>query len=185
MITKYIVNNDKIDFYEGEKVVATLPNTTDHIKLAKLYNDQVFIGKDIKAAETITDYYQNATNSNLIKSLITLPIFIISVVYQLPLHLVFFWLTLYNGAKYVFNNRRFRICLRRLNHFKGIRKRIDHDIEELLKSNVEEKEDNVQFTFTNDQIVANHRQWLEEMGEYHDFWKDVDAIREEKVLIKK
>ena len=47
MITKYKVSDDNITLYEGEEELAKLPNVEGCEAIPKLFNNLVFVNKDI------------------------------------------------------------------------------------------------------------------------------------------
>ena len=57
MITKYKVNGEVIELYQDEDIVETSPNTEDNLDMAKLYNNLIFVTKDIIYASKREEYF--------------------------------------------------------------------------------------------------------------------------------
>ena len=186
MITKYIVKDDNIFLYENEDLVCTLPNNSDNLKLAKLYNDQVFIDKDIMKSSKESDYYNDYCKKGAKYSLICIIILVISNLLQLPLvNLLAFYLTGLNVIAFMISKGRLRRSDDRLSYLKKIKNDIENKIVEIENSKSEERVDNLQLTFSDEQIVEDHKNWVTNYGDTYDYSSDIDTIRNNKVLIKK
>ncbi len=186
MITKYIVKDDNIFLYENEDLVCTLPNNSDNLKLAKLYNDQVFIDNDIMKSSKESDYYNDYCKKGAKYSLICIIILFISNLLQLPLvNLLAFYLTGLNVIAFMISKGRLRRSDDRLSYLKKIKNDIENKIVEIENSKSEERVDNLQLTFSDEQIVEDHKNWVTNYGDSYDYSSDIDTIRNNKILIKK
>ena len=73
----------------------------------------------------------------------------------------------------------------RLSYLKKIKNDIENKIVEIENSKSEERVDNLQLTFSDEQIVEDHKNWVTNYGDTYDYSSDIDTIRNNKVLIKK
>jgi len=186
MITKYIVKDDNIFLYENEDLVCTLPNNSDNLQLAKLYNDQVFIDNDIMYSSMESGYYNDYCKREAKYSLICMIALVLSNVLKLPfISLLAFYLTGLNVIAFMISKARLRKSDDRLSYLRKIKKKIEKKIEEINNSKCEERVDNLQLTFSNDQIIEDHKNWITNYGDQYDYSIDMDCIRNNKILIKK
>ena len=186
MVTKYIVRDDNIYLYEDNEIVETLPNTVDNLKLAKLYNNQIFVNDDLNKAKNTSDYYQTLNKKKVIKTIIAFIFLLISKGFNLPaITLLCSYITMFNVISFVMNNAKLKSSDRRINYLKTIKSKIEDEIECIKNSLCTEKEDNQQLEFSNEQIVNDHRNWITSYGDYYDYSNDVEMINNQKILIKK
>lgn len=186
MITKYTVDNEHIYFYEDDEVICTLPNNEDNIKLAKLYNDQVFINDDLKKSNQESNFYNEYCKKEAIYSLICFIVLVITNILKLPLvSLLSFYLTGLNVFAFMISKGKLRRSDHRLAYLRTIKKNIEDKINEINNNKSENKVTNLQLTFSNDQIVEDHKNWLTNYGDSHDYSSDLEMIKNSKVFIKK
>ena len=69
MITKYVVNGDKIDLYQDKNIVLTVPNTEENTELPRLFNNLVFATKDVMKATKRDDFFRGKMKKSALLAL--------------------------------------------------------------------------------------------------------------------
>ena len=186
MITKYVVKDDSIYLYDGDDIIETLPNTTENIKLAKLYNNQIFVNVDLMKAITKGMHLNDVSRKEAIKWAITLIAMGASVFLQLQaITMIFSLMSLFKMLSFTMASGELRKCDSKIRYLKGIKEKIEEEIERIQTTVCNEKEENVQLAFSDEQIIADHRDWITKYGEPYSYSEDVDMINNAKILVRK
>jgi len=184
MITKYVVKDDNIELYDGEDVVLSMPNTKENVKLAKLYNNQVFVDMDLIKATLYRDEVNSLCTKEAIKTLLTWIAIVASTFLNVPLiTMIFVFMSMMKIVAFSVYRGETRSSDKRIQYLKGIQKKITEEIYRIQNTICKEKENNGQLTFSNDQIVEDHRNWVTEYGDQYNYSNDVDVINNAKVKI--
>ncbi len=182
MITKYIVNGDNIELYQDEDIVETIPNTEDNIGMAKLYNNLVFVSKDIMMASKRENYFHVKLKRSAICSLFY---GVLTFIDLGTFNGVVFFMLMYNLLNFVINIGKHKESYKRLSSYKQIENDIKDKITNLVNNPNGEKSSNLSLEFTNEQITMDHQEWVNKIGDYYDYGDDLQTIQNSKILIKK
>ena len=182
MITKYKVNDDVIELYQDDDIVDTVPNTEENIAMAKLYNNLVFVTKDIAMASKREDYFHVKLKRNAI---CTLFFGVLAFVNLGTINGIVFFMLMYHLFNFIINNGKHKESYKRLASYKQIENDIKNKMANLVNNTDGEKSSNLSLEFTNEQITMDHEEWVKNIGDYYDFNDDLETIRNSKVLIRK
>ena len=182
MITKYRVNGDIIEFYQDDEIVDTLPNIEKNIDMAKLYNNLIFISKDIFKASQREQYFNVKLKRSAIASLF---FGVLSFINLGTLNGVVFFMLMFSLFTFIVNKGKHKESYKRLSSYKEIEQSIKEKMTNLLVNTKGEKSTNLSLEFTNDQMTMDHEEWVKNIGDYYDFNDDLETIRNSKVLIRK
>lgn len=180
MITKIVVNKDNIDLYQDKEVVLTVPNTEKNTELPKLFNDMVFITKDVMKATKRHDYF----NGKLKKSaLLTFAFGILTAINLGTISSIAFFFVLYNLFQLLINRRAEKESFKMLASYQNKQKEISDKMTDIKENPGDEKSDTYSLEFSDDQMTINHAEWVKEIGDFYDYQGDLDTIRNSKVMI--
>lgn len=182
MITKYKVNGDIIELYQDEEIVDTVPNTEANIDMAKLYNNLIFVTKDIVMAAKREEYFNVKLKRSAIASLF---FGVLSFINLGTLNGVVFFMLMFNLFTFIVNKGKHKESYKRLSSYKEIEQSIKEKMCNLMVNTNGEKSTNCSLEFTNAQMTMDHEEWVKNIGDYYDFNADLETIRNSKVLIRK
>jgi hypothetical protein len=182
MITKYVVNGDTIDLYQDEDIVDRVPNNEDNLDMAKLYNNLIFVTKDIALASRREEYFHVKLRRNAI---FTLMFGVLAFIDLGNFNNVVFFMLLLNLFSFIINNGKHKESYKRLSSYKEIEKSITEKMARLITNTKGEKVSNCSLEFTNDQITMDHQEWVQNIGDYYDYSNDLNTIQNSKILIRK
>ena len=181
MITKYRVNGDNIELYQNDDMIQLIPNTEANLDVPKLYNNLIFVTKDINYASRRENVYKVRLRSSALFSLL---FGVLSCINLNSFNSVVFFMLLFNLFKFITNKSKYNESRKRLDYYKDIEKGIKESLSSLLMNPSGEKSDNLSLEYTTDQIVMDHQEWVNKIGDFYSYNDDVDTIQNSKILIK-
>lgn len=181
MITKYKVNDDNIDLYEGEEIIAQIPNNEGYEDIPRLFNNLVFVNKDIDFASKRERFYHSKLKKNAIITLI------LGVGVFLNLNSfngIILFLLMLNLLRFFVNKSKYDESAKRLDYYKDVENNIKTKLCNLKIEPNASKISNCSLEFTNEQITMDHQEWVKKIGDYYDYQGDLNTIENNKMLIK-
>lgn len=182
MITKYVVNDNIIELYQDDDIVETIPNTEDNLDMAKLYNNLVFVSKDIMMASQRENYFHVKLKRSAIFSLM---FGVLAFIDLGSFNSVVFFMLMFNLFNFIINKGRHSESFKRLSSYKQIEQNIKDKIVNLVNNPNGDKSSNLSLEFTNEQITMDHAEWVNKIGDYYDYSNDIDTIKNSKILVRK
>ncbi len=180
MITKYVVNGDKIDLYQDKEIVLTVPNTEDNTELPRLFNNLVFATKDIEKATRRDDYFRGKVKRS---ALLAFCFAALTCINLGTLNGVALFMVMYNLFNLLINNRQEKESYKRLTQYQKKQDEIKSKLQEIKEKTDGEKSSNYSLEFSDDQMTIDHAEWVKEIGDYYDYQEDLTTIRNDKVII--
>ena len=182
MITKYIVKDDSIELYEEDELVNIIPNTESNVDMPRLCNNLIFVTTDIAKSMKREQYFNVKLKRSAVLSLV---FGVLTCINLGTFNSVVFFMLMFNLFNFVINRSRHMDSARRLSYYQNIEKDIKNKMINILNNqNNEQKSDTYSLEFTNDQIVMDHQEWVNKIGDPYDYSSDVEAIKKYKILIK-
>ncbi len=180
MITKIVVDKDKIELYQDKEVVLTVDNTEKNTELPRLFNNMVFATKDVMTATQKHDYTVRLLRRSAIFSFCFA---VLTAINLAGLGTLAMFGVFYNLLKFMACRRVEKETFNKLNSYKNKRQEIHDQIKEIKDNPGDEKSDTYSLEFSDDQILIDHSMWVKEFGDEYDYQGDLETIRNDKVLI--
>ena len=150
--------------------------------MAKLYNNLVFVSKDIMMASKREDYFHVKLKRNAICSLF---FGVLAFIDLGSFNSVVFFMLMFSLFNFIINKGKHSESYKRLSSYKQIENDIKNKILNLVNNPSGEKSSNLSLEFTNEQITSDHAEWVNKIGDYYDYSSDVDTIKNSKILVRK